>query len=233
MHPKIPLDYFLNPLKAQILNLTPLLFNPPPLLSFCAPIMPSVEKCKAALWGPISSFEWHMYNPSALMLRFPSSIEKKRKRLEHCLCFDGTQQAFWGMLGLKPRLSAQPTGIHLSTMECLFTIPNFTFMFHACVYAAFCTIVASQCIINYYYIMPSVTISNLRYHFCQHRKHGLLVYHIYHGLLVSITTQLRMISEWKVFWSFRSFHCRPFISVSRYTSFSNFMSDSALLLHIR
>lgn len=42
--------------------------------------------------------------------------------------------------------------------------------------------------------------------------------------------------EWylsEVFWYFWSFHCRPFISVPCYTSFSNFMSDSALLLHIR
>lgn len=31
MHPKISLDYFLNPLTAQILNLPPPLFNPPPL----------------------------------------------------------------------------------------------------------------------------------------------------------------------------------------------------------
>lgn len=193
--------------------------------------MPSVEKCKAAPWGPISSFEWRMYNLSALTLRFPSSIEKKRMRLKQCMCFDGTQQAFWDMLGQKPGLSAQPVGIHRSPMECLFIIQYFMFMFHACmwVYDAFYTIV----VINYYCIMQAVTIRNFGYRFFWHREHGPLIYHIYHGLLVSTTSQLRVISERKVFWSFWSFRCRPFISVSRYTSFSNFMSDSALLLHIR
>lgn len=97
-----------------------------------------------------------------------------------------------------------------------------------------CCFPCNCCLAMYHKLlyMHAVTIRNLCY-FCQHREHELLIYHIYHGLLVSTTTQLSTISEWKVFWSFWSFHCRLFISVSRYTSFSNFMSDSALLLHIR
>lgn len=97
-----------------------------------------------------------------------------------------------------------------------------------------CCFPCNCCLAMYHKLlyMHAVAIRNLCY-FCQHREHELLIYHIYHGLLVSTTTQFTMISEWKVFWSFWSFHCRLFISVSRYTSFSNFMSDSALLLHIR